>query len=268
MRWPSCTRLWLTDVSCHLLIFQFSGSVTLTNKARSWHIDYTVHQLCHVNKANVGQLMSIDALFLLYLQTVELLNKNIRKGIVNYYDDLDFKNIMDFVQQKVRLQDGVFLPGLTLNINAIINAAQYTRKKKYKTTKAVPTLRRGPCRAITLCTCSHRDHAATHSPELTILLPAFIKHVLRVESEERSRMGMCEEEPCKKAYRLCKCERCQHTAAFWCDVLNTVPGCVILVWQVILFCFFVDVRLGHLSQTYFFTAGAFNFAPPSCRQKN
>lgn len=38
-----------------------------------------------------------------FLQTVELLNKNIRKGIVNYYDDLDFKNIMDFVQKKVRL---------------------------------------------------------------------------------------------------------------------------------------------------------------------
>lgn len=35
-------------------------------------------------------------------QTVGLLNKNIRKGIVNYYDDLDFKNIMDFVQKKVK----------------------------------------------------------------------------------------------------------------------------------------------------------------------
>ncbi|XP_057708889.1 tetraspanin-15 isoform X2 [Corythoichthys intestinalis] len=33
-------------------------------------------------------------------QTVDLLNKNIRRGIVNYYDDLDFKNIMDFVQRK------------------------------------------------------------------------------------------------------------------------------------------------------------------------
>ncbi|XP_075966205.1 tetraspanin-15 [Anarhichas minor] len=33
-------------------------------------------------------------------QTVGLLNKNIRKGIVNYYDDLDFKNIMDFVQKR------------------------------------------------------------------------------------------------------------------------------------------------------------------------
>ncbi|XP_035016259.1 tetraspanin-15 isoform X2 [Hippoglossus stenolepis] len=35
-------------------------------------------------------------------QTVDLLNKNIRKGIVNYYDDLDFKNIMDFVQKKFK----------------------------------------------------------------------------------------------------------------------------------------------------------------------
>ncbi|XP_047437316.1 tetraspanin-15 [Mugil cephalus] len=33
-------------------------------------------------------------------QALALLNKNIRKGIVNYYDDLDFKNIMDYVQQK------------------------------------------------------------------------------------------------------------------------------------------------------------------------
>ncbi|XP_013857304.1 tetraspanin-15 [Austrofundulus limnaeus] len=33
-------------------------------------------------------------------QATDLLNKNIRKGIVNYYDDLDFKNIMDYVQKK------------------------------------------------------------------------------------------------------------------------------------------------------------------------
>lgn len=39
-------------------------------------------------------------------QTVELLNKNIRKGIVNYYDDLDFKNIMDFVQKKFKCCGG------------------------------------------------------------------------------------------------------------------------------------------------------------------
>lgn len=36
-------------------------------------------------------------------QALELLNKNIRKGIMNYYDDLDFKNIMDFVQKNVSL---------------------------------------------------------------------------------------------------------------------------------------------------------------------
>uniref|UniRef100_A0AAY4E4L5 Tetraspanin-15 n=2 Tax=Denticeps clupeoides TaxID=299321 RepID=A0AAY4E4L5_9TELE len=33
-------------------------------------------------------------------QTMKVLNKSIRKGMVNYYDDLDFKNIMDFVQRK------------------------------------------------------------------------------------------------------------------------------------------------------------------------
>lgn len=39
-------------------------------------------------------------------QTVGLVNKNIRKGIVNYYDDLDFKNIMDFVQKKFKCCGG------------------------------------------------------------------------------------------------------------------------------------------------------------------
>lgn len=39
-------------------------------------------------------------------QALELLNKNIRKGIVNYYDDLDFKNIMDFVQNKFKCCGG------------------------------------------------------------------------------------------------------------------------------------------------------------------
>uniref|UniRef100_A0A3P8W6S7 Tetraspanin n=1 Tax=Cynoglossus semilaevis TaxID=244447 RepID=A0A3P8W6S7_CYNSE len=39
-------------------------------------------------------------------QTVELVNKNIRRGIRNYYDDLDFKNIMDFVQMKFKCCGG------------------------------------------------------------------------------------------------------------------------------------------------------------------
>ncbi|KAJ8250449.1 hypothetical protein COCON_G00223710 [Conger conger] len=39
-------------------------------------------------------------------QTLHLLNKNIRKGMVNYYDDLDFKNIMDFVQKKYQCCGG------------------------------------------------------------------------------------------------------------------------------------------------------------------
>ncbi|XP_049573940.1 tetraspanin-15 isoform X1 [Syngnathus scovelli] len=39
-------------------------------------------------------------------QTEDLLNKNIRRGIVNYYDDLDFKNIMDFVQKEFKCCGG------------------------------------------------------------------------------------------------------------------------------------------------------------------
>ncbi|KAF5900717.1 tetraspanin-15, partial [Clarias magur] len=39
-------------------------------------------------------------------RTVDLLNKNVRKGMVNYYDDLDFKNIMDFVQKKFKCCGG------------------------------------------------------------------------------------------------------------------------------------------------------------------
>ncbi|XP_043111932.1 tetraspanin-15 isoform X1 [Puntigrus tetrazona] len=39
-------------------------------------------------------------------QTEDLLNKNIRKGMVNYYDDLDFKNIMDFVQKNFKCCGG------------------------------------------------------------------------------------------------------------------------------------------------------------------
>ncbi|XP_067092456.1 tetraspanin-15 [Osmerus mordax] len=40
-------------------------------------------------------------------QTVNLLNKNIRKGMFNYYDDLDFKNLMDFVQRKFKCCGGM-----------------------------------------------------------------------------------------------------------------------------------------------------------------
>jgi len=38
---------------------------------------------------------------LLCLQTIKLFQKSIREGIKHYYDDLDFKNILDYVQEKV-----------------------------------------------------------------------------------------------------------------------------------------------------------------------
>ncbi|XP_040179246.1 tetraspanin-15 [Rana temporaria] len=39
-------------------------------------------------------------------QTMDVLNRNIRRGIRNYYDDLDFKNIMDFVQKQFKCCGG------------------------------------------------------------------------------------------------------------------------------------------------------------------
>uniref|UniRef100_A0A4W3K2L9 Tetraspanin n=1 Tax=Callorhinchus milii TaxID=7868 RepID=A0A4W3K2L9_CALMI len=39
-------------------------------------------------------------------KTLDFLNDNIRKGIKNYYDDLDFKNIMDFVQEQFKCCGG------------------------------------------------------------------------------------------------------------------------------------------------------------------
>ncbi|XP_029465528.1 tetraspanin-15 [Rhinatrema bivittatum] len=39
-------------------------------------------------------------------QTMDFINSNIRKGIKNYYDDLDFKNIMDFVQKQFKCCGG------------------------------------------------------------------------------------------------------------------------------------------------------------------
>ncbi|XP_028298881.1 tetraspanin-15 isoform X2 [Gouania willdenowi] len=54
----------------------------------------------------IGVLASLRDNITLLKVTVELLNKNIRRGIVNYYDDLDFKNIMDFVQKKFKCCGG------------------------------------------------------------------------------------------------------------------------------------------------------------------
>ena len=56
-------------------------------------------------------------------QTVNLLNRNIRKGMVNYYDDLDFKNIMDFVQKKVGPPPP---PPLPHPYDRALNSAHYT----------------------------------------------------------------------------------------------------------------------------------------------
>ncbi|KAG9478228.1 hypothetical protein GDO78_013300 [Eleutherodactylus coqui] len=54
----------------------------------------------------IGVLASLRDNLCLLKATMEFLNKNIRKGIRNYYDDLDFKNIMDFVQKQFKCCGG------------------------------------------------------------------------------------------------------------------------------------------------------------------
>ncbi|XP_045888318.1 tetraspanin-15 [Micropterus dolomieu] len=54
----------------------------------------------------IMQLLGGVLALVFHNKTFVLLNKNIRRGIVNYYDDLDFKNIMDFVQKKFQCCGG------------------------------------------------------------------------------------------------------------------------------------------------------------------
>uniref|UniRef100_UPI00398F6F9B tetraspanin-15 isoform X2 n=1 Tax=Pristiophorus japonicus TaxID=55135 RepID=UPI00398F6F9B len=50
----------------------------------------------------IGVLASLRDNLCLLRVTLEFINENIRKGIKHYYDDLDFKNIMDFVQEEFK----------------------------------------------------------------------------------------------------------------------------------------------------------------------
>lgn len=106
----------------------------------------------------------------------------------------------------------------------------YARKWQCTSAQVLSKLKGGLCRAVSLWTCSHIDHAATHSPQLT-----------------------------DHAWECVIClltDASRRLSAFRWDVLNVVPGCVIFVLQVILF-FVADVRFSHVSQTYPFTATAF-----------
>lgn len=49
----------------------------------------------------VSACVTCESCFTFAFQTINFLNNNIRRGIENYYDDLDFKNIMDSVQKRV-----------------------------------------------------------------------------------------------------------------------------------------------------------------------
>ncbi|RVE74636.1 hypothetical protein OJAV_G00024090 [Oryzias javanicus] len=54
----------------------------------------------------VLELLGGIVVLALRTQTKKLFNKSIRKGMMNYYDDLDFKNIMDYVQKKFKCCGG------------------------------------------------------------------------------------------------------------------------------------------------------------------
>ncbi|XP_037997207.1 tetraspanin-15 isoform X2 [Motacilla alba alba] len=54
----------------------------------------------------VGVLASLRDNLCLLQATIKFLNDNIRRGIENYYDDLDFKNIMDSVQKQFKCCGG------------------------------------------------------------------------------------------------------------------------------------------------------------------
>ncbi|XP_062873771.1 tetraspanin-15 [Trichomycterus rosablanca] len=56
--------------------------------------------LCVLSVLLALQAVALIVALLFEKTTSELFQKNIREGIKHYYDDLDFKNILDYVQQK------------------------------------------------------------------------------------------------------------------------------------------------------------------------
>ncbi|XP_030580623.1 tetraspanin-15 isoform X2 [Archocentrus centrarchus] len=85
-----------------MFIFSFIGVLaTLRDNLTLLKVFMYTLAVCLVLEL-VGAILGV----VFHNQTVDLLNKNIRKGIVNYYDDLDFKNIMDYVQEKFKCCGG------------------------------------------------------------------------------------------------------------------------------------------------------------------
>lgn len=110
--WPCPARLQLADVGRQTVTLPFLVD-WVSHLDRPGHAVPRQTYLSGVNLDNDWNMTLIPLpyvhiqrvwfLLCLVVQTVDILNKNIRRGIVNYYDDLDFKNILDFVQTKVQL---------------------------------------------------------------------------------------------------------------------------------------------------------------------
>lgn len=94
-------------VLCALLALQALGLIIALIFEKK--VTKSPHFLRQLKKIIIACVMSpffpsreIASLFLLSpAQTAALFHKTIREGIKHYYDDLDFKNILDYVQRKV-----------------------------------------------------------------------------------------------------------------------------------------------------------------------
>lgn len=103
--------LWIISLSpqflcvlCVLLLLQAIGLTTaliFENKVNATfsHILYILFS--HQPQRSRLPLTVCVSAPLHFLQTLALFQNSIREGIKHYYDDLDFKNILDYMQQKV-----------------------------------------------------------------------------------------------------------------------------------------------------------------------
>uniref|UniRef100_A0A2K5VGT3 Tetraspanin-15 n=1 Tax=Macaca fascicularis TaxID=9541 RepID=A0A2K5VGT3_MACFA len=94
---PSSSSSWALSCSWSPSLVCWRPSVTTCT--------FSKHSCTSLGSASSWSSLGVVALTFRN-QTIAFLNDNIRRGIENYYDDLDFKNIMDFVQKKFKCCGG------------------------------------------------------------------------------------------------------------------------------------------------------------------
>lgn len=100
-------------VLLHFKLHPFCICIMISHIGKGWSLDYYDEKVQFYRCLQEALLSTIvlsfiwmyadsfSPCFFFLLKTIEFLNENIGRGIQNYYDDLDFKNIMDFVQKEV-----------------------------------------------------------------------------------------------------------------------------------------------------------------------